>query len=112
MTTGNSQPADSFIAYVEIHERSWGNQAYPDRPGLADLLSAPVVVFWYPHKPRGDGEPARYPATIHADLDALDAYFTEKAFNRAEPAIPVPYRIFANQQRVRIKGLRLILDEG
>src|SRR5260221_4560132 len=36
----------TFIELVELHERKWGTQAYPGRPSLQALMTAPIVALW------------------------------------------------------------------
>lgn len=39
------QPPENLIDFAQNHEREWGNENYLNRPTLAEILNAPVVVF-------------------------------------------------------------------
>jgi len=65
---GSDDKQETFIDLVQAHERTWGTQSYPDRPSLAELLSAPIVAWWKAAKADDD----KIRATVHNDLEDLD----------------------------------------
>jgi len=36
----------SFLELVQLHERKWGDRAYPGRPSLSEIISAEFVIVW------------------------------------------------------------------
>ncbi len=100
---------DSFMHYVELHERAWGMDKYPDRPSLQQLLTAPVVAFWYLH----DRRESRYVASLHQDLNELNAYVSSMVVHNSKVRVPERRlaRLFVSRRPVVIKGVRLILAE-
>ncbi|MEO0562018.1 MAG: hypothetical protein AAF125_07890 [Chloroflexota bacterium] len=95
----------AFIDYVQLHERTWGNETYPQRPSLAEILAAPVVVFWQ-NPPKNPNVTAVPTITIHDSLDALGAMLA-KMFLRATVAGEKRYisRIYEGQKLVRITSV-------
>lgn len=98
-----------LIDRVQEHERAWGNEGYPDRPALADVLSAPVVAFWHLVK---SGKPAeRQIITLHDDLSALEQWYV-KAVMRTSVVLPDRLLVAAylDGRRVRIKDVTVTFD--
>jgi len=96
-----------FMGLVELHERNWGTETYPDRPRLSDILDAPVVVFWH----STDKNEARHLVTLHDDLRQLNAFFEDMFLHQNTRRIDRRiFRIYANRVEVKIKGLRLVFD--
>lgn len=98
-----------LIDRVQEHERAWGNEGYPDRPALADILNAPVVAFWHVVKA---GKPAeRQIITLHDDLSALEQWYVKTVMRSA---IVLPDRLLAaayvNGRRVRIKDVTVTFE--
>ncbi|MBK9123189.1 MAG: hypothetical protein IPM16_08725 [Chloroflexi bacterium] len=98
-----------LIDRVQEHERAWGNEGYPDRPSLADVLNAPVVAFWHVVKA---GKPAeRQIITLHEDLSTLEQWYV-KAVMRS--AVALPDRLLAaaylDGRRVRIKDVTVTFE--
>jgi hypothetical protein len=107
----NSQP-DTFIAYVEMHERQWGTNTYPGKPSLADLLSAEVVVFWYPPKEnRKSIDSRRMTVSTYKTIDEFSEHYGKRLISRDEPSPLTPFRIYANKRRMDIAGIRVTLRE-
>lgn len=99
---------ESFIEYVEHHERVWGTDNYPNRPSLSQILSAPVVVFWKDVDPK---QP-RLTITTHDELLDIERYITKLVFRATiDPPRQRLKRIFKDQKRVRIQGVKILFDE-
>ena len=93
---------------VEEHERDWGNEAYPNRPGLLDILNTPVVVFW---KSTEKDDPETI--TLHQDLDEIRKHFVRIliASHKNSPKKRIS-RIFEDQQRIAIKDVQVIFGKA
>lgn len=108
MPTYKPPHREDFMALLRLHEQCWGRVQYEDRPSLADLLRAPVVVFWLP---ADDPYSLRYTATTHLDLLELRKYVSRLVLHSL---IELPRRriahIFVRRQPVRITGVRLMLE--
>lgn len=93
---------------LRLHEQNWGKFQYEGRPTVADLLRAPVVVFWQ----SVDGPiDLLYTATTHLDMVELRKYVSRLVIH--SELEPPKYRIahiFVRRKPVRIKGVRLILE--
>lgn len=94
----------SFIDLVQQHERAWGNDGYPQRPSLADLLNAPVVVWW--HKTSGDDD--RLMASIHDDLEMVNKYAMRMLLH-SRVAVPEMRlaMIYVNQRKAEIRSVTI-----
>ena len=94
---------DTFISMVEVNDRSWGNETYADRPTLERVLNAPIVVFWKLMKT----EPG-YRVTCHDTLTDLHI-FASTMFLRPIPVDRRIARVYVQQKRVKVKGVKVIL---
>lgn len=95
-----------FMGHVQLHERAWGMDKYPDRPGLDDILKARIVAFW-----RVKNTDEGYRITLHESGDEIVDYINKLLFET--PVHPPDRRLvklFIEQQEVRIKGVKLILE--
>ena len=63
--------AKKLLELVQVHERAWGNDSYPGRPTLEDIINSPVVAFWIDSS-RAGGK--KYIITLHNDLQPIEAY--------------------------------------
>lgn len=116
-----------FMELVQLHEREWGTEIYPNRPSLADLLSAPIVAMWMGDAPRptplsgrgGIGRlavettlPRRFLLSVHQRLEELDPLLLSMVV--AGKPSPVAnrklLRLFVGQKPIKILGVRLLLD--
>lgn len=97
---------ETFMTYVQAHERAWGHTNYTGRPDLAEILQSPVVVFWKSVDPKKEKEPPTI--TLHDDLQALEQHFA-KLILRSAAGYPdiVVSRMYENQKQVVIKGVRI-----
>jgi hypothetical protein len=107
----------AFIDYVQLHERIWGLQNYPNRPSLAAILQARVVALWYPldadqQKKGGSGDEPRFIITLHDDFDAVQEYVSRIVF-RLQVAVPKQrlWKIFSGGKEVRVTGVKITLSE-
>src|SRR5215470_3498365 len=95
---------------IQIHERTWGMDTYPNRPSLAELLSRPIVVFW-----SSDEKTAakRSIATVHDKLEELNEMLLGMILANKVTAYPQRrlQRIFVNQKPIQIHGLKLIISD-
>ncbi|MBL8157114.1 MAG: hypothetical protein JNM70_23275 [Anaerolineae bacterium] len=97
-----------FMGHVQLHERAWGLDKYPDRPTLDDILKARIVAFW-----RAKTSDAGYRITLHESGDAIVDYINTLLFKT--PVHPPDRRLvklFVEKEEVRIKGVKLILERA
>jgi hypothetical protein len=116
-----SQPSEHSLAFMELvqlHERMWGTEAYPNRPSLADLLNGPIVVMWVDTHPanrkRAEGGVERsFTFAVYADAKALSAALLDVIMldRRTVQSSPNIARIFLNQKPVEIMGVRLLTNK-
>jgi hypothetical protein len=102
------QPEHDFMRLLRLHEQNWGKFQYEGRPTLADLLRAPVVVFWQPVE-----RPTKllYTATTHLDTVELRKYVSRLVIHsELEPPKNRIVHIFVRRKLVQIKGVRLIFE--
>ena len=96
-----------FMGLVELHERNWGTDTYPERPRLSDILEAPVVAFWH----SSDKNESRHLITLHDDLQQLSNYVEDMFLNQNTRRMDRRFsRIYHNRQEVKIKGLRVLFE--
>ncbi len=93
---------------VEEHERNWGNEVYHNRPGLIDILNAPVVVFW-------DSAEKDVPETItlHKNIDEIKKHFMRLLISKykSTPKKRVS-KMFENQQRMVVKDIQIVFGKA
>jgi hypothetical protein len=114
-STVNKPPSkDTFLGFVQQHERLWGMESYPGRPDLEAILAAPVVAFWVGEvkdAPRSK-TPERYTVTLHNDLADVERYITSLVLRLA---IELPKRrlarLFVKGAEVRIKGVQVVFEK-
>lgn len=106
---GMATAEKQFLDYVQEHERTWGNETYAGKPTLQDFLQAGVVVFWQAAgADKNIKTVPRYIATIHNELNELEAYFAKLLFRaQVEPPKNRVVQIFTNGKPVRIKGVKI-----
>lgn len=99
---------ETLLGWVQLHERSWGQDRYKDRPGLEDMLNAQVLAFWYPNK-RNE---TRFTASVHQTLRDLNAYATHLLiYSKVEQPQQRLARLFVDGRRVRVRGVRILIEE-
>jgi hypothetical protein len=98
---------ETFLSYVELHERAWGMDTYPNRPSLDSILKARVVAFWHPLNRKDAG----YRITVHNNLMELNQFATDLLLHsRTRPPDKRLARLFVDQQKVKIRGVKLLLE--
>jgi hypothetical protein len=100
---------NSFMDWIQEHERTWGNETYPARPNLEELLEAPVVVFWQPNNPKD--QKTRSTVTLHENLDVVEQHLSKLLF-RVQVELPDRriVQIFPNRKPVRVKGVKVLFE--
>lgn len=97
----------TFMDFVQAHERSWGTDNYRGRPDLEDLLEADVLVFWQKTK-KETPEDHRLFVSIHDSLDDIEKYISRLMFgNSAEVTERQIVRIFKHKKKVIIRGVKI-----
>ena len=97
---------DSFLTWIQAHERAWGNQTYSGRPTLEQMLSASVVVFW--SRAGMEKTDMHHVVTLHADLTALEKHFARLLmFGETETSRNRVIAIFEGGKQVRIADVRV-----
>jgi hypothetical protein len=103
-----------FLELVQQHERDWGNEVYTGRPQLADLLSAPVVVFWQPAK--ANNKDKRLMVSLHNDVNMIEKYLTRLIMlGHSNPPDRRYVTAFMNQREVKVKSVKIefaFIDES
>lgn len=97
----------TFMNAVEEHERNWGNESYPKRPSLMDILSAPVVVFWE----EGEDE-TRHTITLHNTLEEIEKFFIRLLIAKNKEPKRRIVQVFENQERMLLQGVRIIFGKA
>jgi hypothetical protein len=105
--------AETFLDLVELHERAWGREGYPNKPSLADIMSSPIVVFWKPREPDDKKYRGLHTITLHESIRDVEIYLL-KLLTRALTDYPdrYMYRIYDNKHRVILKTIRFIFTES
>ena len=103
---------ETFMDYVQHHERVWGHDDYPNRPKLQQILDAPIVVFWQDIGPE-NLQNRRFQVTLHDKLDEIEN-FISKALQRTHSEMLEEriHRIFKNGVRIIIKRIRIEFEEA
>jgi hypothetical protein len=115
-----SQPDEHSLAFMELvqlHERMWGTEPYPNRPSLAELLNGPIVVMWVDVRPdmrkRSDGAERSFTFAVYPDANALSAAVLDVIMlnRRTVQSSPKISRIFLRQKPVEVTGIRLLTNK-
>jgi hypothetical protein len=94
----------SFMDYVQHHERVWGVEHYSQRPTLAQILEAPVVVFWQRIGPENI-QNRRFTIRLHNSLEEIEAHYTSMIFSKTVQAPTEQiHRIFQKGKRLKIQS--------
>jgi len=105
MTTG-----ESFLDWVQTHERAWGQDHYPGRPALQAIMDAPCVTFWRPLD-KADKH-LRYKIRLYnrqADIEHdLLRILLRSHLDAPREKIA---RIFINREQYRIRSVRISLEK-
>jgi hypothetical protein len=133
----NKPQQSKFLTLVQEHERAWGNDIYANRPDLATILSAPIVVFWAGFAPssgssmppprlatssipsgtsfRGGSPPPgtdqRLFITLHDNLNEIERYYVNLIMRLSfEPPRRRLVHLFVNQTEMRISEVKLSFE--
>jgi hypothetical protein len=109
---GMAASKNSFLDFVQQHERSWGTDTYLNRPTLEQFLSSPVVVFWEATDAKKDIKTSpRYTASLHNSLNEVEEYFIKLLF-RSQIELPKNrvIKIFSHQKPVKVKSVNIVFE--
>ena len=96
---------ESFLDIVQNHEREWGTETYQARPGLAEILSASVVVFWQ----KTDGKEKRLLITLHDDTKDIEMHLAKLVLRSPVQQPDRRYIMgFQGQKRLKIAGFKVV----
>lgn len=99
---------DTFMGFVELNERAWGSDGYAGRPRLEEILRARVVAFWQHSRNR---DPA-YRVSVHENLHEIHEWAAHVLIeSRTRTPEKRLARLYVDKRRVRIKGVRILLEE-
>lgn len=105
-----SKTRDSFMDWVQQHEREWGTRSYTGRPSLQAVLDAPVVTFW---KSLQEGEQLPYTVKLYQDLKDVEKYLTRLILRPdTNPPKETLVRIYANRKRIMVRGVQIQFQEA
>lgn len=99
-----------FLQMVQDHERLWGTDSYVNRPSLAGMLSAQVVVFWQPVTAKSSKDPReslRLIVTTHDTLEVLEKHLTRALLLNATPQDRKFVTAFHNQREIKLKSVKI-----
>ena len=99
-------PQSEFMRFVQLHERAWGDERYPGRPNLTEIMEAPIVIFW-----EVEGKTDRYSIALYEDIRTLEKFITRMLIlgNVNLPRQRIG-RAFLRQKRLRINGVKLVFS--
>jgi hypothetical protein len=98
---------ETFMHWVQLHERSWGNDSYRDRPALQQILTSPIVAFWYPVDYRRD---ERFTCTLHQTVGEIEAYFLNLLIHTTKPPPKRRlYRLYMTGRQIGLKRVQVHL---
>lgn len=93
---------------VELHERVWGTDTYRQRPGLQQILSMPVVAFWFPAQRRDN----RFTITLHTSILDIEAYFLNLLIHTSKmPPQRRLHRLYMNGRRISLSRVKVHLGD-
>lgn len=105
---------------VQHHERVWGQEQYPNRPSLHELISAPIVAMWAkvsildPKKTAQNLETNQRPMlTAHQNWEEIDEMLTSIVLlgNTSPVANWKLSRVYLNQQAVKVRVQLQVLED-
>lgn len=112
----SSKEPTNFLGYIQLHERLWGMDTYPERATLEEMLSAPVAAMWYPaaedDKAKKDiFKQERFTITLHQDLRDIETYINRLIFRIS---IQTPRhrlsRVFVKGKEVKVKSVAITFE--
>jgi hypothetical protein len=100
---------DTFMDWVQLHERARGNRSYVGRPSLEEILVAPIVTFW---RTLRESEQPPYTIKLYQDLRDVEKYLTQLLLrSSANPPQETLARIYANRKRVTVSAAQIQFQE-
>lgn len=98
---------DTFLGYVQLNERAWGTEGYPNRPTLEEILEARVVAFWSSTRRKEPG----YRVTVHQNLSEIHRFASEMLIHsRTQVPDKRLTKLYVDKRQVRIKAVRVLLE--
>ncbi len=112
------QKPQTLIDFAQEHERDWGNDSYLNRPNLAEILNAAVVVFWKPvnvieetSRKKEPLNPMRETITIHQSMPEVEQFIAKMIFRVGfNPLDKQLIRIFHQGKRIKLKGVKILFE--
>jgi hypothetical protein len=102
------EKTETFMNWVQLHERAWGNEVYPGRPSLDAIMGAPCVTFWRPLVGKYRNE--RYLIRLYTRQAELEHYLLRQLYRSPlEMTKERLSRIFIHRQLYAIERVRLYL---
>ena len=99
---------ESYMGWIDLHERAWAEERYDGRPTLDQMMCAPVLAFWYPTRSTHE----RFTATVHESLRDVNVYLSKLLVEcRFAPPERRLARLFMHGRRTRIRGVRVLVEE-
>lgn len=100
---------DTFMDWVQLHERAWGSRSYPGRPSLEAIMASPVVTFWRATK---ESKNPPYTVRLYHDLKDVEKYLTRMLFRASvNPPEETLARIYADKKRMTVRAVRVLFQE-
>jgi hypothetical protein len=102
--------SENFLDWVQTHERAWGQDHYPRRPALQQIMDAACVTFWRPLD-KSDKH-LRYKIRLY-DRQADIEHDLLRVLLRSHLDVPREKiaRIFINREHYQIKSVRISLEK-
>lgn len=105
-----AKTSDTFLDWVQLHERVWGTEIYPGKPSLEQIMDAPVVTFWRPMHKRDKN--LRYKIRLHTSLKDVERYYTKLMFRSGiEQPKETIARIYVEQERYTVQAVRILFKQ-
>jgi len=98
---------DAFLGFVEMNERAWGQDSYPGRPTLQQILDTRIVVFWRSTKHK---DPA-YRVTVHEKLTEVHDYAAQMLLH-SKTRLPDRRlaKVYVDRRLLVIKGVKVVFE--
>jgi hypothetical protein len=110
----------AFLELVQLHERTWGTEQYLNRPTLAELMSARIVVMWVDMQGGAASEARRATRQIGSNKKfTLECFDSPQALNDVLASMVLLSRpsrhgwrkisrVFIQGKPIEIEGVRLV----
>ena len=107
MSNLTAENLQTFMDYVQYHERDWAEAQYRNRPDLGEIIGSSVVAFWVT-------EDVEHPLRIslHDDTGMLSRVLLRNIiYSQKKPIEQRLYKIFKNQKELTIVDLDIKFKE-